>query len=96
MNPPLTALCLFLISGWRDKSAKWEPPICGCKFLTAPPRLELTHLNPFFLQKRHLGYVTEPYKKNETISDFLSAPKREFFLEGGGFSRYVGNFPDDF
>ena len=30
LRPCITALCLFLISGWRDKSAEWEPSICGC------------------------------------------------------------------
>ena len=30
LRPCITALCLFLISGWRDESAEWEPSICGC------------------------------------------------------------------
>ena len=48
-------LCLSLILGWRDKSAKWEPPICGCKFYLAPPRLELINLNPVFCKKDFYG-----------------------------------------
>ena len=39
--------------------------------------------------------MTRPYKKNGTISDFISPPKWMFSSDGEGFfSRKVGNFPD--